>query len=410
MNHTIAIPSDSFLSEAKHEYSDIRSRLLVEFLQNSIDARAKTINFTYEENESGRFLTVEDDGTGMKKETMISAMLTYAGSKKDAGSVGGFGAAKKLLLLSHDEYWIETLNLAVHGQVINYSLTEKEDMDSWVIGTKIKIKFSEAWGETNLENHLHFIMKRSSIAAKVYWNGRLVEQAESKAAELETEFATIRKGNGENLVVVRFGGLCMFVQHSNHSYFYDCKGHSRDALRQNREGFRSGDHQQAFYRFINTISQNSMSGISAAAHAQKTTEIVQINGIAYRGFERGKKMTNREQQIWAFCRAVLEKFDFCYKFGSFRMTRFGFYRSPNAKGVCDGSWIWINPDSFQGENWQIPLMETFIHEYVHLIGHMSHDEAFISKFGQIFAHVMENYSGINPLMADMRRIKKEMFN
>ena len=169
---TIKFPPDSFYHEAVKEYSDAPTRLIIEFLQNSIDAGARHIHFTF--NETEQTLIVKDNGHGMDQETMVDGLLTFAASIKGDNSVGGFGAAKKLLLFSHEWYEIISYCTKAVGKNITYYLSELPEEES-LLGTQITIKFGEWWEGAKTTDEwltiIKFILDNSCISAKVTFNG-----------------------------------------------------------------------------------------------------------------------------------------------------------------------------------------------------------------------------------------------
>lgn len=414
MKQQIHIPSSSFLKEAQREYSQVSSRLICECLQNSVDAGAKEIKFTF---RNGR-LTIEDNGSGMNESVLKKGMLTYAGSVKGANAVGFAGAAKKIILFSHESYRIQTRNLIAIGRGINYRLLKienEEDFEKCIFGTKITIKFARDWPEYEaleavLRHHLISILSYSNLPTQVTWNGEAIDQAAPSPVELDTETAAIRKMSDKNAnrIIVRFNGLYMFHQYSNHAYYYDCKGHSRDALTQNRESFRSDTiYRKGFQEFVNTLANNSRSGIAAQASYQKHKDInVFHHGIEYKGTHLPKKMSKREKSIYSLCKAAGEMVGF-----ELSPRKFGFYSDHSFRGFYADQKLWINStkEIFQGEDWELQCIETFFHELSHEEGH-EHDESFISDFGQRWVRFLKEHSGINPLRARMRQIEKETFN
>lgn len=402
---TIAVPPDSFFKEAEREYSNVNERLIIEFLQNSIDAGASTIKFVFSNNR----LIVTDNGKGMNRDQLLNGMLTFSGSIKDSGSTGGFGAAKKILLFSHKSYRIKTRQFNVFGEVINYDITEETDIDNCLLGTEIEIEFAEFWpGYDNLENilkeHIQNIISQSSIVPRIYWNGEEIKSLTMPAIELDEPTAIIRKAPNTG-IIIRFNGLYMFKHGSTkHSYFYDCKGHSRDALNQNRESFRAGDYREAYNSFVNTLANNNQSGISAQADFQKKKDTQRvIEGITFFSDNLPYKLSKRQKSIYALCQTVCEMMGW-----TLPKSHFGFYVNPNVRGLGSQSAIFINPEYFLGDDWELGCVETFIHEWCHYKGY-SHDESFINYFGRLWVKFMKQYSGINPLKARARIIEKREF-
>ena len=422
-SNQIAIPCLSFLREAKQEYSgSLLRRLIQEFLQNSVDAGAERIVFSYNEGENS--LMVADNGKGMNKQTLIDGLLTFGGSVKDSNnSCGSFGAAKKLLLFSHDNFEIKTQDLRVNGQVINYNLEENHP---FIYGTEIKIWFSSEFPRPSgmsdaIKGQLDYILGHSALSASVYYSlnnspETLISCRPSLSQtepEMEYQSAQIRSGNFTNKVIIRFKGLYMFESWANcdKGYYYDCLLPSKESLTQNREGFRSDSPADKQYsEFYIRISENKISGIQAEIDHKKAKKKERefprdFHGIRYSGpdFEpatMGNKMPKRHKMIFGICAAVYSMIH-NNSFGDsplLHTDNFGFWYSFNQKGLCSDGKMWINPSCFEGE-WNedtiFNLIEVFIHEYTHWIGEVSHNESFILAFGRYWVKFLGFYTGIS---------------
>lgn len=113
----------SYFQKAKSEYSDWRWAMIREFIQNAYDAQATSIDFRLTINATGRIeLHVDDDGIGMDRDTLENVLLCMGGSRKPAGSIGGFGIAKAILFFAHHAYTIQTRDLTVQGSGGEYRL------------------------------------------------------------------------------------------------------------------------------------------------------------------------------------------------------------------------------------------------------------------------------------------------
>jgi len=149
LKNTITIGKDYLQNKVKRQYSNHRTALIREFMQNSIDAGCTKLDFIF--NKSERTLTVIDDGCGMDDVVMENALFQLGGSYKDNSKIntGGFGAAKLILLFQHEWFKIETWKnnkrYEVYGESDQYSDYIITD-DIIGKGTKITIKFSETWG------------------------------------------------------------------------------------------------------------------------------------------------------------------------------------------------------------------------------------------------------------------------
>ena len=141
----------SYFQKAKLEYSDWRWAMIREFIQNAYDAQATTIDFRLTINTADRIeLHVDDDGIGMDRDTLENVLLSMGGSRKPAGSIGGFGIAKAILFFAHHAYTIRTRDLTVQGSGGEYRL--QIDGDS-MEGTRMTVELADesvmldAWRE-----------------------------------------------------------------------------------------------------------------------------------------------------------------------------------------------------------------------------------------------------------------------
>jgi hypothetical protein len=141
----------SYFQKAKSEYADWRWAMIREFIQNAYDAQATTIDFRLTHNAAGRIeLHVDDDGIGMDRDTLEDVLLCMGGSRKPAGSIGGFGIAKAILFFAHHAYTIETRDLTVQGSGGEYRL---QINGGCVDGTRMTVELADesvmldAWRE-----------------------------------------------------------------------------------------------------------------------------------------------------------------------------------------------------------------------------------------------------------------------
>ncbi len=131
----------SYFRKAKSEYADWRWAMIREFIQNSYDAQATTIDFRLTVNDSDAIeLSVDDDGIGMDRDTLENVLLCMGGSRKPEGAIGGFGYAKAILFFAHQSYTIHTRNLRVEGNGGEYRLSEEGAV---VAGAQITVELDD---------------------------------------------------------------------------------------------------------------------------------------------------------------------------------------------------------------------------------------------------------------------------
>ena len=131
----------SYFRKAKSEYADWRWAMIREFIQNSYDALATTIDFQLAVNDRDAIeLSVDDDGVGMDRDTLENVLLCMGGSKKPEGAIGGFGYAKAILFFAHQRYTIRTQGLMVEGTGGEYRLSMA---NTAISGTQITVELDD---------------------------------------------------------------------------------------------------------------------------------------------------------------------------------------------------------------------------------------------------------------------------
>ena len=131
----------SYFRKAKMEYADWRWAMIREFIQNSYDAQATTIDFRLTVNDRDSIeLSVDDDGIGMDRDTLENVLLCMGGSRKPEGAIGGFGYAKAILFFAHQSYTIRTQNLRIEGSGGEYRLSVENTV---VVGTQITAELDD---------------------------------------------------------------------------------------------------------------------------------------------------------------------------------------------------------------------------------------------------------------------------
>ena len=254
MDHQVSIPPDFFLKEAKHEYYDYRLRLVTELFQNSLDAGATKISLTADADG----YSCGDNGRGMTKERMVSAMLTMGGSIKESGSTGGFGAAKKLILFAHKSFSIRSNDTAVDGEVLSYRFIDYSPR----IGTLISAKFLPEFGGDQLIEKAKELLSQCDFSGRcqIYLNG--VEFTDYFTAPFAREIPGLgtvyssRSRTDKNTVVVRHNGLYMFQRYINdlkRDVIIETIGESVNLFNQNRESFKS-EASQLFDKFMSEVT------------------------------------------------------------------------------------------------------------------------------------------------------------
>lgn len=235
-NKRVTIPKKHWINEAFSEYSSPLPRVIAEFIQNSVDSGAGHIDLIFDEDT----ITVIDNGKGMDFATMEKGMLTLGGSIKDEGNVGGFGAAKKILLFSHEWYELHSLDNHVKGEQLDYKIIDGE----FIQGTKIKIKPFEEFGysKSSMIYHAKNFLKECDLGCDVFINGEKFEGYSRYPLVRETELMRVyaeQGGQYDNTILVRSrGGLKSFdryVTDLRQKVIVEIKGDSKENFAQNRD-------------------------------------------------------------------------------------------------------------------------------------------------------------------------------
>ena len=238
---TVIIPSEHFVTSARRNYQDIDTALVREALQNSVDAGASHIRFTVGPD----FFECADNGHGMTKERMVSAMLTLSGTHKEVGSVGGFGAAKEIILFQHAEFEISSLDTHVRGKVLEYEFVQGTPIQ----GTRIKAVFHPSYYYKQAE----FLTKaRAYLESCQLPNIQIVlndlpVQTDATEREKVREYSwgyiskAVGKANPTGYVPVRAHGVTMFQRYVGDDTPLDLAIEitrpSTEVLTANRDGF-----------------------------------------------------------------------------------------------------------------------------------------------------------------------------
>lgn len=260
---TVAIPPEHFTKNVKHNYQNHREALIREFLQNSVDAGAEEIWFNFYEGE--RKLIIFDDGCGMTKDVMVKALLTMSGSFKGENSIGGFGAAKEIILFQHDQYTVCTTKdderTCVVGHQLDYEFVDA-DIDGRCPaenGTFIEIVFHDEYELDWFESTARSFLQYCDTKAKIMFNDREIDKHVAGELIREMEWANIYVNDisyPTNYVSVRINGVQMFREWVSETHFevvIELTKPSLEILTVNRDGF-TYQYQTQLRQLTNEIS------------------------------------------------------------------------------------------------------------------------------------------------------------
>lgn len=174
----VTIPSSYFTQQVRKDYNRPDVALARELLQNAVDAGAKNIRFSLLQQDAKWHLICEDDGCGMVKDVMVKALLTYGGSFKGPNSVGGFGAAKAIILFQHEQYKITTCQNGVSTCVIGKQLDyDFQDCTLAADGTTIDLVFHSDYDlvPSKFLEEIEAFFVKCNPKATIWLNGKEVK-------------------------------------------------------------------------------------------------------------------------------------------------------------------------------------------------------------------------------------------
>lgn len=247
-----------------------------ELLQNSRDALASRVDITVTSENNIYTVVFQDNGKGMSKEVLENGMLTYAGSIKSDGAAGGFGMAKCLLVFAPTSCQIDTGELSVYVQGIDYDYipsTEKID------GTRFTIVidnngFTVDKQITPTIEGLKFLLERSNMnGMRVTCNGTRIydtilstpdepirkwEDYKTFAYHLKRE-TPVKNADGNNVLVVQHRGIWVMdytlSEEVKGAVWVNIEDDATKVLNASRVGIASYGLRNAIGSFMNELAQ-----------------------------------------------------------------------------------------------------------------------------------------------------------
>jgi hypothetical protein len=275
-----------FFASAKQDYSNWKEKFWREACQNSVDAGATKVDISVtslDENQrelprdmspeqaaTVRYVRVvaEDNGRGMDEEILFGKFLVLGGTAKKsaAGSVGGFGKAKELLLLPWVSWAIYTRDIVVSGHGIQY----EQRSSSTIEGTILSVVMA-ADDATSEAAAISFLKKCNIPQVRFRVNGKEVK-ANLKPGELirslegKADIYYDKKQKLESpVMLVRVQGIYMFERWISSEVegttIVELTGKSTDLLTANRDGLRDYNLERALDTFQNEIAADTKSAL-----------------------------------------------------------------------------------------------------------------------------------------------------
>jgi len=265
-----------------------------EVAQNSRDARATRFDWTCEAgtftdpdtNESTPAMVViaRDNGTGMDEATLKAAFFTRGGSVKEAGSVGGFGDAKELILTPWLGYEVRTRDLVARGRHEDLFMPGIEGGQKSIQGTEVKV-----WMPMNRTTSPEFamsILERSYLPGIVTTvNGKRVDadlRGGTKIADVPIVLSDRREIGSMEIwhqprarrhgVYIRGNGVFMFEESGNEDgkggfkgvVYVDIKAPPRSVFTKKRDALSwESSARDTVKQFVKKLSVDPMSALKA---------------------------------------------------------------------------------------------------------------------------------------------------
>lgn len=257
-----------FFAKAKNDYADFTWAITREFFQNSIDAPGSSrvdvsVHSFDNEGVMTTMLTVENNGAPMTREILEGKLLSLGGSGKGfEGTVGGFGKAKEILYFCHKSYKIWSGGLTVEGSGAGYNLVEGEE---FVAGTRSTILITGDYAAKLVEAVGKFA-KFAQWDGEIFLNAVKLDCSQRKGSpRKEFSWGTVYTNKAaENVVVVRVGGIPMFIEHTplDRCVIIELKGASVEVLTSNRDSL-VWTHRQEYRQFLLDLVTNKSRALKA---------------------------------------------------------------------------------------------------------------------------------------------------
>jgi len=234
----IGIPNEYFYKMARQDYTQWKSAITREFVQNSVDAGATKIEIDFD--KSSRTMTVTDNGCGMDEDILVNKLLVLGGSFKNEASVGSFGKAKELLFFSWKSYTIRTQDNLVTGCASQYSIEKAP----FFKGTKAKIEFEDIIPFNLIRRECVNIVKKMQVKPKIYVDNIEIK-SEYHRGRLQHESGWFKvylnKSHKNDFVLFRINGIWMFdrfLEQDKGQIIVEMNNKSLEYLTSNRDALK----------------------------------------------------------------------------------------------------------------------------------------------------------------------------
>jgi len=137
MDKHLLPPRASSLSESMRNIGYSLESAIADIVDNSITAKASKVEVLFDFNAEGPILGILDNGIGMDRDELISAMqygFSHPKNEREDGALGRFGLGLKTASLSQcRELTVISRKDGVHAGVV-WDLDKLQEEDDWVLG------------------------------------------------------------------------------------------------------------------------------------------------------------------------------------------------------------------------------------------------------------------------------------
>ncbi len=249
-SEVVVLPENHFRNRVANQYGDIETAIVREVLQNSQDAQAKMVHFSFNKGE----WSSQDDGKGMTLDQFRSFYLTLGGTLKDTNSIGGFGAAKEVLSYAWENWLVKSQGFSCAGQFAgSVESFEGQGLDKgFFVGASDDYFDNPAQFDSALQK----VVGLSDLSVKVQRSGEYWEKEDISSGRklrknqvvYEYDFGTLyvhkstpNDFEAEGTLYIRTNGLYSFEDRiPNFPYvaYLDLSKPSPEVLTENRDGLR----------------------------------------------------------------------------------------------------------------------------------------------------------------------------
>ena len=263
----IVLPKWHFKKRIKQQYSSIPFAIAREIVQNSQDAGATLVNFTFPDGNS--FQAV-DNGCGMSLDEFRLYYLSLGGTRKNTDSIGCFGAAKEILSFAWADYECRGQGFSVAGSGADCPVSDENGIPKGfsVAASDNGTNGSTGISATEIRTQLDRLVGLSDLRISVRVDG---EKLPTKGRKLrksqivkEFPFGTLYVHKSEpndyeraGYLYIRTRGLYTAIEYvgGDYVYYLDVNAASLDVLTENRDGLRY-DVKNAVQRELQAVSRN----------------------------------------------------------------------------------------------------------------------------------------------------------